>query len=161
MTKPKTTRSGFCVPPDLSHIAEPLRALATPMASLAPDPANARLHPERNLTAVEASLRVYGQRKPIVVRKAGMVVTAGNGTLEAAKRLGWTHLAAVVVDDDPITATGYAIADNRTAELATWDEVALLKLLQELEAEDIDLDGLGWSDDYGQVLDQGRCLGPC
>ena len=31
-----------------------------------------------------------------------MVVEAGNGTLEAAKRLGWTHVAAVLVDDDPI-----------------------------------------------------------
>jgi DNA modification methylase len=148
--QPETTgceRPELPEPPDLSHIAEPLRGLAMPIASVALDPANARLHAERNLAAVGASLRVYGQRKPIVVRRAGMIVTAGNGTLEAAKRLGWTHIAAVVVDDDPITATGYAIADNRTAELATWDEAALGRLLKELKDEDINLDELGWSDD--------------
>jgi hypothetical protein len=140
VTRPKNT------PPDLAHIADPLRSLAVAVADLNPDPANARLHPDRNLGAIEASLRVYGQRKPLVVRREGMVVEAGNGTLEAAKRLGWTHVAAVLVDDDPITATGFAIADNRTAELAAWDEAALGKLLAELQAEDVDLEALGWTD---------------
>jgi ParB-like chromosome segregation protein Spo0J len=130
----------------LDHIAAQLRPLAVPVADLSADPANARLHPDRNLAAIEASLRVYGQRKPLVVRREGMVVEAGNGTLEAARRLGWTHVAAVLVDDDPITATGFAIADNRTAELAAWDEEALGRLLAELQAEEIDLDALGWSD---------------
>ncbi len=132
--------------PDLAHIAEPLRALAVAVADLHADPANARLHPDRNLATIEASLRLYGQRKPLVVRREGMVVEAGNGTLEAAKRLGWTHVAAVLVDDDPITATGYSIADNRTGELAAWDEVALGRLLADLQAEEVDLDALGWSD---------------
>lgn len=132
--------------PDLSHIADGLRPLAVALDRLTPDPANARRHPERNLGAVEASLRVYGQRKPVVVRRQGMVVEAGNGTLEAAKRLGWTHVAALLVDDDPITATGYAIADNRTAELAVWDEEALSRLLAELDDEEVDLSALGWSD---------------
>ncbi len=132
--------------PDLSHIAEPLRSLAVRVADLNPDPANARLHPDRNLATIVASLRVYGQRKPIVVRREGMVVEAGNGTLEAARRLGWTHLAVVLVDDDPVTATGYAIADNRTAELAAWDEQALGRLLADLEAADVALEALGWTD---------------
>ncbi len=130
----------------LSYIAESLRPLAVPLADLSPDPVNARLHPDRNLAAIEGSLRAYGQRKPVVVRKAGMVVEAGNGTLEAAKRLGWTHLAAVLVDDDPITATGYAIADNRAAELAAWDEEVLGRLLTELRAEEVDVEALGWTD---------------
>lgn len=140
MTAPRNTQ------PDLTNIAEPLRSLAVPVAGLNADPANARLHPDRNLAAIEASLRVYGQRKPLVVRREGMVVEAGNGTLEAAKRLGWTHIAAVLVDDDPITATGFAIADNRTAELAAWDEAALGRLLSELQAEEVDVEALGWTD---------------
>src|SRR3990167_846566 len=131
--------------PDLGHLAEQLRDLAVPIASLSLDPANARLHPERNLNAIQASLRAYGQRKPLVVRRAGMIVTAGNGTLEAARALGWTHVAAVVVDDDALTATGYSIADNRTAELAEWDDEALARLLGELRLEEVDLDALGWS----------------
>jgi len=129
------------------QIADQLQPLAFRVSDLTPDPANARRHPHRNLEAIKASLSSYGQRKPLVVRCEGFVVEAGNGTLEAAKALGWTHVAAVLVDDDPITATGYAIADNRTAELAEWDEQALSALLAELQAEDLDLDALGWSDD--------------
>ncbi len=131
----------------LTHIAEQLRPLALPLEELAKDPANARRHPERNLESIVTSLRLYGQRKPVVVRKSGMVVEAGNGTVEAARRLGWTHVAAVVVDDDPITATGFSIADNRSAELAEWDEEALSRLLRELRTEEVDLVALGWTDD--------------
>jgi site-specific DNA-methyltransferase (adenine-specific) len=133
-------------PPDLSHIVEPLRPLAVPVADLNPDPANARVHPDRNLATITASLRVYGQRKPLVVRREGMVVEAGNGTLEAIKRLGWTHVAVVLVDDDPLTATGYSIADNRTSELAAWDEAILGRLLSELQAAEVDLAAQGWTD---------------
>ena len=131
----------------LHHIAEQLQPLALRVSDLTPDPANARRHPTRNLEAIKNSLRLYGQRKPLVVRRDGLVVEAGNGTLEAAKALGWRHVAAVLVDDDPITATGFSIADNRTAELAVWDEEALAALLSDLQTEDLDLDGLGWSDE--------------
>jgi len=51
------------------------------------------------------------------------------------------------VDDDPVTATGYAISDNRTAELAEWDDEVLGRLLGELRAEDVDLHELGWSEE--------------
>ena len=134
-------------------IAEQLQPLAFRVSDLTPDPSNARRHPHRNLEAIKASLELYGQRKPLVVRRDGFVVEAGNGTLAAAKALGWTHVAAVLVDDDPLTATGYAIADNRTAELAEWDEEALSSLLASLQAEDLDLDALGWSDEeLSQIL---------
>src|SRR6516225_6647683 len=122
--------------PDLSAIAEPLRPLAVPCADLLLDPANARRHPEPNLEALKASLRVYGQRKPVVVNRRTGTLEAGNGTLQAALALGWSHLAAVYVDDDPMTAAGFSIADNRTAELAEWDRAALDKLLGEIKTHD-------------------------
>ena len=34
---------------------------------ISPDPANVRMHSERNLAAIVASLRKFGQQKPIVV----------------------------------------------------------------------------------------------
>jgi hypothetical protein len=55
--------------PDLSPIAEQLRPLAVPCCKLLLDPANARRHPEPNLEALKGSLRVYGQRKPVVVNR--------------------------------------------------------------------------------------------
>lgn len=118
--------------PDLSRIAEPLRPLAVPIDTLHFDPANAVTHDEANLDGIRGSLAVYGQVKPIVVRRANNVVIAGNGTLAAALSLGWTHLAAVFVEMDGATAAGYAIADNRTSDLHTWDKEALDKLLREV-----------------------------
>src|SRR5207244_2187746 len=104
----------------LPWIAQELRSLARPLASLSVDPKNARRHGDANLAGIRASLNAHGQRKPIVVREG--VVLAGNGTLEAAKALGWTHLAAVEYEGPEALARAFAIADNRSAELATWDE---------------------------------------
>jgi len=78
--------------------------------SLSLDPANARLHSPRNLEAIKSSLRRFGQQKPIVVG-ANNVVRAGNGTLQAAKALGWKEIKIVrtkLVDSE---ASAFAIAD--------------------------------------------------
>jgi len=139
---------------DLSMIAEPLRPLAVPCSELLLDPANARRHPEANIEALKGCLRAYGQRKPIVVNRRTGIIEAGNGTLQAALELGWTHLAVVYVDDDPMTATGFSIADNRTAELAEWDRAALEKLLAEIKTNDPLLDRMlaNLSASLGQVI---------
>lgn len=126
--------------PHLALIAEQLRPLAVPCIDLLLDPANARRHPEANIEAIKGSLRVYGQRKPIVVNRRTGIIEAGNGTLQAALELGWSHVAVVYVDDDPMTATGFSIADNRTAELAEWDRTALDMLLREIQTYDPLLD---------------------
>lgn len=136
VVKEKTTE------PDLSHIVEQLRPLAVPVEDLVPDPANARKHGTENLAGIKASLRVYGQRKPVVVNKRNGVVEAGNGTLQAAISLKWTHVAVVYVDDDPSTAAGFSIADNRTSDLSEWDTDALDKILREIETGDEDLQAM-------------------
>src|SRR5438874_8509523 len=91
-----------------------------PISSLHLDPANARRHPARNLDAIKASLARFGQQKPIVVDAAG-ICRAGNGTLAAARALGWATIRAVRTPLAGAEAAAYAIADNRTAELAEWD----------------------------------------
>jgi DNA modification methylase len=146
--------------PDLSHIVESLRPLAVPCSELMLDPANARRHPEPNLDAIKGSLRLYGQRKPVVVNRRTGTVEAGNGTLQAAVALGWSHLAVVYVDDDPMTAAGFSIADNRTAELAEWDREALEALLQDLKTNDPLLDQM--LADLGRSLESVRpgCTDP-
>lgn len=109
-----------------------------PIESISTDPANARSHGERNLEAIRDSLRAFGQQKPIVVDGRGIVI-AGNGTLEAAKRLGWTEIAIVRTELDPGQATAFGIADNRTAELAEWNDEVLRSLLDTMDDEMLDV----------------------
>ena len=130
-----------------SNIVDGLNGLAHKITDLTPDAANVRKHGDRSIASIKASLAAFGQRKPIVVQRDGMIVRAGNGTLEAAKALGWTHVAAVVIDDDNLTATQYAIADNRTAELSEWNFEDLSSVLHELQDADVDIVNLGWSED--------------
>jgi ParB-like chromosome segregation protein Spo0J len=102
------------------------------------DPANARKHGEKNLAAIKSSLQRFGQQKPIVVDANG-VVRAGNGTLAAAKALGWKEIAIVRSPLSGSEATAYAIADNRTSELAEWDDDVLSQTLAALQIEDEEL----------------------
>jgi hypothetical protein len=102
------------------------------------DPANARKHGEKNLAAIKSSLQRFGQQKPIVVDANG-VVRAGNGTLAAAKALGWKEIAIVRSPLSGSEATAYAIADNRTSELAEWDDDILSQTLAALQIEDEEL----------------------
>jgi len=115
------------------------------ISSLTPDPANARKHDSKNLDAIANSLRLFGQRKPLTVTPDSIVVT-GNGTLEAAKQMGWTEIA---IARTPVgwsyeQIRAWALADNRTAELAEWDSKILADQLLELDANGWELDELGF-----------------
>jgi len=104
------------------------------ITQLSSDPANARKHSQRNIEAIASSLRRFGQQKPIVVDKSN-VVRAGNGTLEAARHLGWDQIDVVFTTLESSEATAFAIADNRTAELAEWNDDVLAASLQGLDEE--------------------------
>jgi len=103
------------------------------MADLVCDPANVRRHDDKNMTAIKQSLQRFGQQKPIVIDSQN-VIRAGNGTFAAAQALGWTHISVVRTDLAGADAVAYAIADNRTAELAAWDHEALIAQLGGLDA---------------------------
>jgi len=114
---------------DKAWITSDLRSLAVPIEQVAPSEKNPKEHDHRSIAAICASLREYGQRKPIVVNRSDGQVIAGNGTLQAALTLGQRAIAVVWVEDDPQTASGYAISDNRSAEFSRWDQEMLGELL--------------------------------
>lgn len=130
-----------------------MKIIRLEVSKLSNDPANARKHNDRNIEAIIASLRRFGQQKPIVVDSSN-VVRAGNGTLEAAKRIGWEHVDCVVTDLKSSDAVAYAIADNRTAELAEWDDATLAAELESLQADGL-LEATGFSDEELNQLLQG------
>ena len=114
------------------------------------DSNNSRQHGHHNIEAIKESLRRWGQQKPIVVDDESVVI-AGNGTLAAARELGWTQIQVVRTDLDEAEKLGFAIADNRTAELAEWDEIQLATTLQEIAKEDMQATGFS-VDDLDKIL---------
>jgi site-specific DNA-methyltransferase (adenine-specific) len=116
------------------------------------DPRNARSHPEESIKTISSLLTRYGQRKPIVVHESG-VVKAGNGTLQAAKCLGWKFIAWAPAPEKPEDATGFALGDNRSAELSRWNEEVLGEELRGLvEFPDYSIDSLAeLGFDYSKV----------
>lgn len=115
-----------------------------PISILQKDPENPRKHSKKNLDAIEGSLKKFGQRKPIVVWRE--FVIAGNGTMEAASKLGWTQIDITRVPEDwsHEEARAFAIADNRTSELAEWDDFKLANQLIELDAVGWDISEFGF-----------------
>jgi len=105
-----------------------------PVSYLSQDPANARKHDDKNIKAIIASLRRFGQQKPIVVDRSN-VVRAGSGTLEAASRLEWETIEVVYTDLQSAEAVAYAIADNRTTDLSQFDNDILRAQLEALDEE--------------------------
>ena len=127
-----------------------MRAEQVKIDDLHCDPANVRVHSERNLAAIKASLARFGQQKPVVV-DAKNVIVAGNGTVEAARALEWKTVAVVRTGLKGADRAAYAIADNRTGELAGWDFEGLAGQLKAL-ADDVDLNALGWADHEIEML---------
>ena len=115
-----------------------------PVAVLHADDKNVREHSERNLDAIKASLAKFGQQKPIVIDEQNVVI-AGNGTLVAAKSLGWNEIAVVRSSLSQTEATAFAIADNRTSELASWNLDGLDLALRDLSSVGVDLIDIGFS----------------
>ncbi len=115
------------------------------ISAATPDPANVRRHDDKNLAAIKGSLVKFGQMTPIVLDRRG-VVLKGNGTLAAAKALGWETIDVVYTDLTGVDAVGYSVADNRSGELAAWDDAALAKTLAALKADGFALDMIGFDD---------------
>jgi site-specific DNA-methyltransferase (adenine-specific) len=118
---------------DRPTIAPALVSLLVAIASVEPHPRNPRIG---DVEAVAASLRRFGQQKPVVVQASTRYVVAGNHLLLAAQSLGWPEIAANVVELDDATAVAYMLADNRTSDLGGYDDILQAAILAEAAAAD-------------------------
>lgn len=150
-----------------------LRPLLVPLSAVTQHPDNPR---QGDAGAVAASLARFGQQKPIVVQKSTGWIVAGNHTWQGATMAGelertlfpdaedrgadWTHIAAVLSDLDDLEAKAYAIADNRTSDLGTYDDERLARILAELASVD-SLVGIGYDgEDVDELLSSLRPFVP-
>ena len=109
------------------HIPDTLAQLALPIDSLSYFPGNAR---RGDVTRIKKSLNRFGQYKPITARLHSGVVIAGNHTLQAARELGWSEIAATFVDVSDDEATRIVLTDNALSDAATNDAEAMAALLE-------------------------------
>lgn len=123
-----------------------------PLTRLVPYSRNARVHSDRQVEQIAASIREFGFTAPILVDSADGIL-AGHGRLLAAQLLGLSEVPVVVLDhlSEP-QRRAYLLADNRLAEGATWDEGLLAK---ELAAIDLDPRVLGFDEDDLRRLHDG------
>jgi ParB-like chromosome segregation protein Spo0J len=129
-----------------SKINPALEPLARPTSDLKLDGHNARKHERRSIDTIKTSLATYGQQKPIVALTDGTII-AGNGTLEAARELGWERIAVVTFDnEDEARARAFALMDNRSAELSEWDTATLLDSIQKIDQDLIESIGFNFDE---------------
>lgn len=115
-------------------------------------------NPRRNDAAVDAvanSITEFGFKNPIIVDK-DLVIIAGHTRLKAAKKLGLKEVPVVIASDlSEEQAKAFRLADNKTAELAEWDDDLLQEELDAL-MDDFDMEDFGFEADVTddlQVID--------
>lgn len=114
------------------------------ISTLKPHPKNPR---KGNINAILESMRVNGFYGVLIAQKSTRYVLAGNHRLLAAKQLGIEEVPVAWVDVDKNEAMKILLADNRTNDLAQYDNDVLAELLADLKLTDT-LDGTGYDSSF-------------
>ena len=110
------------------------------LEKLRPDPNNARHHSKKQIREVARSIEQFGFNNPILIDGSHTVI-AGHARLEAARLLGLRLVPTISLNHlSEAERRAYLIADNRLAELATWDIELLRGEITFLDNPEIDLD---------------------
>lgn len=104
-------------------------------------------NPRDNDDAVDAvanSIKEFGWQQPIVVDADGVII-AGHTRYKAAKKLGLDQVPVVIADKlNKEQVKAYRLADNKSGELATWDDELLENEL--VGIDDIDMAQFGFDE---------------
>jgi DNA modification methylase len=110
-------------------------------------------NPRNNEAAIDAvakSIEEFGFKVPIVITKENVII-AGHTRLKASLKLGLATVPCIVADDlTEGQIKAFRLADNKTAELASWD---FTKLESELESIEMDMSVFGFEDLESKVPD--------
>ena len=114
-----------------------------PIANVKPYAGNPRTIPQDAIDTIAAALQEYDWQQPLVVDADGVLIV-GHGRLAAAKQLGMATVPVQVAKNlTPAQVKAYRIADNRTGEIAGWDDEKLAQELQQIvEGAQMDLGAL-------------------
>ena len=113
-------------------------------SSLSAHPDNPR---QGDLGAIYESIKANGFYGTIVAQRSTGRILAGNHRWLAAQDAGIDEVPVCWVDVDDDTARRILLADNRTNDLASYNDQALAELLTLIELETGSLDGTGYDKD--------------
>lgn len=112
---------------------------------LKPYPENARVHDERQLTALMAAIQEFGFRSPIIVN-ANSTILSGHGRHEAAKRLKLQKVPTLVAAGlTKVQEKAYVLADNKLGQMSKWDNELLRTEFEFLLEEDYGVELTGFT----------------
>ena len=107
---------------------------------LVPSARNARTHSKKQIRQIADSIRRFGFTNPVLIDNANLIL-AGHGRVAAARLLEMREVPCVRIETmSPEEKRAYALADNKLALNAGWDEELLGQELQALLAVDLDFD---------------------
>lgn len=112
-------------------------------------------NPRKNKAAIShvaESIERFGFASPIIARAEDNMIIAGHTRYEAALKLGLQSVPVRFMELSKADSKLLALADNKTAEIAEWDEEELEKVLQNLVDEGHNVEGLGWNEEELQEL---------
>jgi tRNA1(Val) A37 N6-methylase TrmN6 len=113
---------------------------------LKPYPQNARTHSNEQIQQIKESMIEFGFTNPILIDKNNEVI-AGHGRLESAKQLKMQDVPCIRLGY--LTETqkkAYVLADNKLALNADWNIDLLSEEMQNLVAEDFNIDVIGFDE---------------
>jgi len=120
-----------------------------PISELREHPDNPRRGDE---ATIEASMRAHGFYGVVVAQRSTGRILIGNHRTRVARRLGYTHLPVSLVDVDDDQARRLLLVDNRSNDIAGYDDEALARLLDDLDGV---FDGTGYdAADLRALLDR-------
>lgn len=102
-------------------------------ATLVANPRNARMHSPEQIERLAASLRSFGQPRPVLARAANKMIISGHGVVTAAITVGLPTVAVFFWDVDQQTADRFMLADNRLGDLSVHDDDRVAALLREID----------------------------
>ena len=119
-----------------------------PVDRLIPSDANPRTHSPEQVVQIAASIQAFGFVAPILLGPEGRII-AGEGRLRAAQALGMREVPVIVLADlSEVERRALAIADNRLALNAGWNEELLrIQLATLSNDEGFDVNCIGFDDE--------------
>lgn len=104
--------------------------------ALQPHPRNARVHSERQIDQIAASIRSFGFNTPVLIDEGDQII-AGHGRVLAAMKLGLDQVPCVALAHlSDAQRRAFMLADNKLNELSHYDEEVLALELEELSIVD-------------------------